>query len=105
MTRRYKIKYEILATRDFKKDIKNLERQGKDLNKLKEVIVKLSNGEILDRKYCDHSLHGKYVGGRECHIEPDWILIYYIMDQDLILRLSRTGSHSKMKFGLFNYEL
>lgn len=66
------------------------------MDKLKSVIDKLAYGEKLDRKYKDHALLGKYIGARECHIESDWILIYYIMDEDLVLRLSRTGSHSKL---------
>ena len=73
------------------------------MDKLDMIVKKLSDGEKLDRKYKDHALLGKYIERRilkcldtECHIESDWILIYYIMDEDLVLRLSRTGSHSKL---------
>ena len=60
------------------------------------MIEKIANAEELDKKYRDHLLSGDYDGYRECHIEPDWLLIYNIDDDDIILFLSRTGSHSDL---------
>ena len=67
-----------------------------DTEKLFEVIEKLANGEHLDQKYRDHDLTGNYKGCRECHIEPDWLLVYEIMDDILVLMLYRVGSHSEL---------
>lgn len=79
------------------KKIWNLQKkQGKDTEKLYEVIEKLANGEPLEEKYRDHYLSGDYKGCRECHIEPDWLLIYEIVDDILILMLYRVGSHSDL---------
>ena len=90
------MKYEIERTPTFKKDFKLAQKQGLDLNKLKEIITLLANGELLPPKNKDHQLKGNYKGHRECHIEPDWLLIYKIQDDMLILSLVRTGSHSKL---------
>lgn len=90
------MKYEIERTPQFKKDYKLAEKQGLDLNKLKEVVTLLANGEPLPPKNKDHQLKGNYKGHRECHIEPDWPLIYKVQDNILILTLLRTGSHSKL---------
>lgn len=90
------MKYEIERTPQFKKDYKIAEKQGLDLNKLKEVVTLLANGEPLPPKNKDHQLKGNYKGHRECHIEPDWLLIYKVQDNMLILTLVRTGSHSKL---------
>lgn len=90
------MKYEIERTPTFKKDFKLDQKQGLDLNKLKEIITLLANGELLPPKNKDHQLKGNYKGHRECHIEPDWLLIYKIQDDMLILTLVRTGSHSKL---------
>ncbi len=68
----------------------------KTLKKLYEVIEKLANGELLEEKYRDHYLSGDYKGCRECHIEPDWLLIYEIVDDVLVLMLYRIGSHSDL---------
>lgn len=84
----------IKFTKRFKKDIKICQKRGLDLSLLKNVIKTLSNGETLAEKYRDHALSGIYAGFRECHIKPDWILIYIIDNSQLILTLSRTGSHS-----------
>ena len=75
------MKYEIKFTTQFKKDLKLAKKQGKDTEKLYEVIEKLANGEPLEEKYRDHYLSGDYKGCRECHIEPDWLLIYKIIDE------------------------
>ncbi len=90
------MKYVIERTPTFKKDFKLAQKQGLDLNKLKEIITLLANGEPLPPKNKDHQLKGNYKGHRECHIEPDWLLIYKIQDDMLILTLVRTGSHSKL---------
>lgn len=88
--------YEIRFTGQFKKDLKLAKKQGKDTDELFTVIEKLSNGEALEAKYRDHSLSGNYKGCRECHIEPDWLLIYEIDDGILVLMLYRVGSHSEL---------
>ncbi len=90
------MKYEVRFTGQFKKDLKLAKKQGKNTDELFAVIEKLSNGEALDAKYRDHSLSGNYKGCRECHIEPDWLLIYEIDDGILVLMLYRVGSHSEL---------
>lgn len=90
------MKYKIQFTTQFQKDIKKAKKQGKDLDKLFNVIEMLSNDEPLPPKYKDHSLSGNYIGVRECHIEPDWLLIYSIKDDVLILVLNRVGSHTDL---------
>ncbi|MBM4147126.1 MAG: type II toxin-antitoxin system YafQ family toxin [Nitrospira sp.] len=84
-------------SRQFKKDIKKIEKSGnKDMEKLKSVVRKLLDGELLERKYLDHPLAGNLKGYRDCHIEPDWILLYR-MDSDLQeITFVRTGSHSEL---------
>lgn len=89
---RYKIKF----TSQFKKDIKAAKKQGKDLEKLYEVINILAKGEKLGAEYRDHLLLGEYKGVRECHIEPDWLLVYEHINDVLVLMLYRIGSHSKI---------
>lgn len=88
-------KYEIRWTSQFKKDIKLAKKQHKDINKLFDVINNLANDIPLDLKYRDHQLTGNYKNARECHIEPDWLLIYGIKEKVLVLILYRTGSHSE----------
>ena len=90
------IKYELDFTSKFKKDVKLLKKQGKNIEKLYEIINILASGEELDAKYRDHNLIGNYKGYREYHIEPDWLLIYKVMENILILTLSRTGTHSEL---------
>jgi mRNA interferase YafQ len=81
-------------TTQFKKDYKRIKKQNKDLNQLKVVINKLVSGEKFEPKHKDHQLSGNWKGHRDCHIKPDWILIYRIQDEDLFLE--RTGSHSEL---------
>lgn len=81
-------------TKKFQKDLKTIQKRGYDLSKLTTVIKKLSYGEILPEEYRDHMLTGEYKGCRECHIQPDWLLIYKINKSELILYLTRTGTHS-----------
>ncbi len=90
------MKYEIVPSNQFRKDLKLAAKRGYDLNKIKNVIEKLANGEILEAKYRDHLLTGNYGGYRECHIEPDWLLVYQIDGGQLILLLARTGTHSDL---------
>lgn len=90
------MKYEVIFTNQFKKDLKLAKKQGKTLSKLLSVIELLANGEPLDMKYRDHALTGDYSGTRECHIEPDWLLVYEIRNNVLILVLYRLGSHSEL---------
>ena len=90
------MKYKIKFTSRFKKDLKQAKKQGKDIEKLFDVIEKIANDETLDEKYRDHSLVGNYKGARECHIEPDFLLIYEKIEEVLVLSLVRTGSHSDL---------
>ncbi|MBQ7516152.1 MAG: type II toxin-antitoxin system YafQ family toxin [Schwartzia sp.] len=90
------MRYEVRFTRQFKRDLKLAKKQGKDLEKLYDVIEQLANGDVLDEKYHDHGLRGEYEGSRECHIEPDWLLVYEINDDMLILIMYRVGSHSEL---------
>lgn len=78
----------------FKKDYKRIKKRGYDICLLEEVIGMLSNGETLPAKYKDHDLIGNYRGCRECHITPDWLLVYEIAEKELVLYLMRTGTHS-----------
>ena len=90
------MKYDLQFTSQFKKDLKLAKKQNKDLGKLFEVIDILANGETLDAKYKDHSLTGNYRGTRECHVEPNWLLIYEIRGGVLVLMLYRLGSYSEL---------
>ena len=90
------MKYEIKFTSQFKKDLKLAKRQNKDTDKLFYAIEKLAKGEPLEAVYRDHDLIGNYKGCRECHIEPDWLLIYEIVDDVLVLMLYRVGTHSEL---------
>ncbi len=90
------MKYNIRPTTKFQKDLKRVQRRGYDLSLLTEVIRKLADGEPLPEKNRDHSLNGDYIGCRECHVTPDWLLIYEVYGDDLILYLTRTGTHSDL---------
>ena len=92
------MKYKIDFTINFKKQYKKIKKQGKDLNKLHKIIEKIAVGEELESKYKNHSLFNdkKYKNCKECHIEPDWLLVYQIKDNELILLLIATGSHSEI---------
>ena len=90
------MKYNIRPTTKFQKDLKRVQRRGYDLSLLTEVIRKLAEGEPLPEKNRDHSLNGDYIGCRECHVTPDWLLIYEVYGDDLILYLTRTGTHSDL---------
>jgi addiction module toxin, relE/stbE family len=90
------MKYEVKFTTQFKKDLKLAKKQNKDIEKLFAVVELLANGEKLDFKYKDHDLSGNYKGTRECHIEPDWLLVYEYQNDILVLMLYRLGSHSEL---------
>lgn len=89
-------KYRIVSTNRFKKDLKLAQKRGYDIALLGAVVDSLAAGEALPEKHKDHSLVGDYAGCRECHITPDWLLIYELADDELILYLTRTGSHSDL---------
>jgi len=84
----------IRRTLQCKRDVKRLQRQGKDLERLKGVLEALVKGNRLTPGYRDHVLVGQYKGTRECHIEPDWLLIYELAESEIVL--IRTGSHSEL---------
>ena len=86
----------IRVHRLFKKDLKRLERRGYNLDLLRTTVSFLAEQKTLPEKYKDHRLTGDYTGYRECHITPDWLLVYRIDRDQLILVLTRTGTHSDL---------
>ena len=88
--------YELMLTRKFKKSLKLAKKRGLDLNLLEKLITSLQNNIPLEEKYRDHELRGKYQGFRECHIAPDWLLIYMKEEDILVLTLIDTGTHSDL---------
>ncbi len=90
------MKYTIKIGRKFKKNYKLAQKRGLNTELLKDIISKLSNGEPLDVKNRDHALKGKWEGFRECHIQPDWLLIYLVEDDILTLTLIDTGTHADL---------
>ncbi len=91
-----KTKYIVKLTTQFKKDFKLAMKRSMKIELLEEVIAMLAMGETLPDKHKDHALTGNWVGHRECHILPDWLLIYRIEDEVLVLTLARTGTHSDL---------
>lgn len=91
-----KTKYIVKPTTQFKKDFKLAMKRSMKIELLEEVIAMLAMGETLSDKHKDHALTGNWVGHRECHILPDWLLIYRIEDEVLVLTLARTGTHSDL---------
>lgn len=91
-------RYKVVYSNKFKKNLKKVKKQGKDLSKLLDIVDKLAYREKLDFNLYDHILrNNKYFKGcRECHIEPDWLLVYKYEDDKLILLLVDTGSHSEV---------
>lgn len=87
---------DLVMTTQFRKDLKRINKRGKDLSLLKDVLQTLREEQALEEKYHDHALTGNYIGFRECHIQPDWLLVYAINKEELILTASRTGSHSDL---------
>ena len=90
------MKYIVRPTTKFQKDLKRIQKRGYDISLLTEIIKKLASGEKLPEKNRDHNLNGEHEGCRECHITPDWLLIYEIDNGELILYLTRTGTHSDL---------
>jgi len=90
------MKYRVVFLNSFKRDLKIIKRRGYDLKLLSVIIDTLQSGEKLSVKHRDHNLLGSYKGSRECHITPDWLLIYRITESKLFLLLSRTGTHSDL---------
>jgi len=88
--------YTVKATTRFQKDVKLAAKRGYQIDLLTTVIKRLSKGEQLSESHRDHPLKGNYTGSRECHITPDWLLIYEISEEELILYLTRTGTHSDL---------
>lgn len=84
----------LARTNPFKRDYKKAKRRGQDISKLLEVVSRLASGEKLEPRYRDHTLGREYLDCRECHIEPDWLLIYRLTEEELVL--IRTGSHSDL---------
>lgn len=87
---------DIVWTTQFKKDYKLALKRHMDIELLDNIIRCLSRGEVLPEKNKDHALSGDWVGHRECHILPDWLLVYRVEDDILVLTLARTGTHSDL---------
>jgi mRNA interferase YafQ len=83
-----------VRTTQFKRDTKLSEKRGRDMSKLRSVMIKLAKEEPLDPKYRDHRLSGDYKNHRECHVEPDWLLIYRTTAKEIVF--VRTGTHSDL---------
>lgn len=88
--------YQLVLTGNFKKGLKRARKRGLDFALLDVVVEKLIHGLTLDEKYRDHDLNGRYAGFRECHIRPNWLLIYLVEDDILTLTLVDTGTHSDL---------
>jgi len=89
-------KYDIVQSSRFKKDYRLIRKRNHDITRLNDAIDILSRGEQLPPHYFDHPLKGDYKGCRECHITPDWLLIYKVIEDKLLIRLMRTGTHSDL---------
>ena len=88
--------YEVVLSNRFRKDLKLAAKRGCDLALLNSIVDRLAKGEALPAKHRDHSLTGDYIGFRECHIQPDWLLIYRNDGEALMLFLMRTGTHADL---------
>jgi mRNA interferase YafQ len=89
-------KYNLVFLNRFKKDLKQCVKRNLDISKMNAIVEMLLAGEKLPEKYQDHSLSGKWIRHHECHIQPDWLLVYLIEDDVLVLTLTRTGTHSDL---------
>lgn len=87
---------ELILTGKFKKSLKLAKKRGLNISALDEVVTMLQNDISLDMRYCDHELKGRFAGFRECHIQPDWLLIYLKEDEYLTLTLMDTGTHADL---------
>lgn len=90
------MKYELVLSGKFKKSLKAAKRRGLDISLLNTIVDTLLQGIPLDEKYKDHPLSGNYKGYRECHIQPDWLLMYLVENDILTLTLIDTGTHSDL---------
>jgi len=90
------MKYLVRQTKRFRKELKLMLKRGADRTKLSAVVKILASGEKLPPQYRDHALTGDMEGLRDCHITPDWVLLYTIQDDVLVLTLTRTGSHADL---------
>ena len=88
--------YEVVLSNRFRKDLKLAAKRGCDLALLNSIVDRLAQGETLPAKHRDHSLTGDYIGFRECHIQPDWLLIYRTEEEALMLFLMRNGTHADL---------
>ena len=88
--------YEVVLSNRFRKDLRLAAKRGCDLALLNSIVDRLAQGETLPAKHRDHSLTGDYIGFRECHIQPDWLLIYRTEEEALMLFLMRTGTHADL---------
>ncbi len=88
--------YKIFPSTKFKKDLRAALKRGYNMALMNVVVTMLAEGKVLPKKYRDHALKGNYEGCRECHITPDWLLVYEVSDDELILYLTRTGTHSDL---------
>jgi mRNA interferase YafQ len=90
------IKYTVVQSARFRQDLKRIRKRQYNVSLMNDVVTLLQAGEPLPEKHHDHALTGDYAGHRECHITPDWLLVYKIQDDILILTLTRTGTHSDL---------
>ena len=90
--------FQVFSTSKFDRQLRKMKKQGKDINKLELIVEKIANKETLDFKYNNHKIidNKRYKNCFECHVEPDWLLIYKVSDDELILLLFETGSHSEL---------
>mgnify|MGYP002543979544 FL=1 len=91
-------KYQLITTSTFKKEYKKMVKRNYNISLLEKIVDQLLKGEKLPEKNKDHALSGNWKGYRECYIEPDWLLVYKIYEDKLILSLSKTGTHSDLNF-------
>ena len=89
-------KFSLVLSGSFKRDLKLIVKRKRDISKMATVVEMLLSGERLPEKYKDHNLSGNWAGHRECHIESDWLLLYYVEEDALTLTLTRTGTHSDL---------
>ncbi len=88
--------YQVLITTQFKKDLKRLNKQGKNKRLLEDVLKKIINKNPLEAKHKNHPLKGNWVSSYDCHVQPDWVLIYTINNKNNTVTFERTGSHSEI---------
>ncbi len=90
------MKYEVRKTHRFEKSLKRMLKRGKDIRKLTEIVHRLAEGQSLPPQCKDHALIGNLTGLRDCHVENDWVLLYYLQENILVLTLSDTWTHSDL---------